>query len=75
MTYTPDHRPTHPTELGADVQVHRNDAITVEQAHSLDVTHILISPGPGHPSTDAGVSRDMILAFAGKLPVFGKVLF
>jgi hypothetical protein len=58
-------------ELGAHVVVYRNDAITVDQALGLDITHVVISPGPGHPSTDAGVSKHIIRAFEGKLPVFG----
>ncbi len=59
--------------LGADVTVIRNDAITVEEAQRLDLTHLCISPGPGTPR-DAGVSIDMIRAFAGRLPVFGVCL-
>jgi anthranilate synthase component 2/para-aminobenzoate synthetase component 2 len=59
--------------LGADVLVHRNDAITVEQAMSIEPTHLCISPGPGTPY-DAGVSMDMIRAFAGRVPVFGVCL-
>ena len=59
--------------LGADVLVHRNDAITVEQAQALQPTHLCISPGPGTPR-DAGVSMDMIRAFAGKVPVLGVCL-
>jgi len=59
--------------LGAQVQVARNDEITVEKARQLDLTHLCISPGPGTPR-DAGVSMDMIRAFAGKLPVFGVCL-
>ena len=47
--------------LGADVRVIRNDAISVEEAKRLDVTHLCISPGPGTPH-DAGVSMDMILS-------------
>ena len=43
-------------ELGAEVHVYRNDAITVEELDALDPSHIVISPGPGDPS-DAGVSR------------------
>jgi len=56
--------------LGADVDVRRNDEITVEQALALAPTHLCISPGPGTPY-DAGVSMDMIRAFAGSVPVFG----
>jgi anthranilate synthase/aminodeoxychorismate synthase-like glutamine amidotransferase len=59
--------------LGADVRVLRNDEVTVEEARRMDITHLCISPGPGTPR-DAGVSMDMIRAFAGKLPVFGVCL-
>lgn len=59
--------------LGADVQVYRNDAISVPQALELNPTHLCISPGPGTPY-DAGVSMDMIRAFAGRAPVFGVCL-
>jgi len=59
--------------LGADVLVHRNDAITVAEAQALAPTHLCISPGPGTPR-DAGVSMDMIRAFAGQLPVLGVCL-
>jgi anthranilate synthase/aminodeoxychorismate synthase-like glutamine amidotransferase len=59
--------------LGADVLVHRNDAITIEQAQALAPTHLCISPGPGTPH-DAGVSMDMIRAFAGQIPVLGVCL-
>jgi anthranilate synthase component 2/para-aminobenzoate synthetase component 2 len=59
--------------LGADVLVHRNDAITVAQALALEPTHLCISPGPGTPR-DAGVSIDMIRAFAGRIPVLGVCL-
>jgi len=59
--------------LGADVLVHRNDQITVEHARALAPTHLCISPGPGTPH-DAGVSMDMIRAFAGSIPVLGVCL-
>ena len=59
--------------LGAEVLVHRNDSITVDQAKSLKPTHLCISPGPGTPY-DAGVSMRMIEAFAGEIPVFGVCL-
>jgi anthranilate synthase/aminodeoxychorismate synthase-like glutamine amidotransferase len=59
--------------LGAEVDVRRNDEITVEQALQLAPTHLCISPGPGTPR-DAGVSMAMIKAFAGKVPVFGVCL-
>jgi len=59
--------------LGADVHVHRNDQITVEEAKALAPTHLCISPGPGTPR-DAGVSMDMIRGFAGQIPVLGVCL-
>ena len=59
--------------LGAEVRVVRNDAITVEEARRLDITHLCISPGPGTPR-DAGVSMTMIEAFAGRLPILGVCL-
>ena len=59
--------------LGAEVVVHRNDEITVQQARQVSPTHLCISPGPGTPY-DAGVSMDMIRAFAGALPVLGVCL-
>ena len=59
--------------LGAEVDVHRNDEITVEQAKALKPSHLCISPGPGTPY-DAGVSMQMIAAFAGHVPVLGVCL-
>ena len=59
--------------LGAEVLVHRNDAITIGQAQALQPTHLCISPGPGTPQ-GAGVSMDMIRAFAGHIPVLGVCL-
>ncbi len=58
---------------GADVMVYRNDRISVDEGLALDPTHLVISPGPGRPE-DAGVSLDMIAAFAGKTPVLGVCL-
>ena len=59
--------------LGAEVIVHRNDALAVEAAVALRPTHLCISPGPGTPQ-QAGVSIAMIRAFAGRIPVFGVCL-
>ncbi|CCH60860.1 hypothetical protein TBLA_0D03600 [Henningerozyma blattae CBS 6284] len=58
-------------EEGADVEVYRNDKITVEEVAALKPDTILISPGPGHPKTDSGISRDCIRFFTGKIPIFG----
>jgi anthranilate synthase/aminodeoxychorismate synthase-like glutamine amidotransferase len=59
--------------LGANVNVQRNDCITVEEAEALDPTHVCVSPGPGTPA-EAGVSVAMIKAFAGKVPILGVCL-
>ena len=59
--------------LGAEVDVHRNDAITVSEADARPYTHLVISPGPGTPR-DAGISMRMIEAFAGRLPILGVCL-
>ncbi|RFU75951.1 anthranilate synthase component ii [Trichoderma arundinaceum] len=56
---------------GATVHVFRNDKITVEELIKKNPTQLIISPGPGHPQTDSGVSRDAIRHFAGKIPVLG----
>lgn len=56
---------------GATVKVFRNDQITLEKLISEDPTQLVISPGPGHPQTDAGISRDAIRHFAGKIPILG----
>jgi anthranilate synthase/aminodeoxychorismate synthase-like glutamine amidotransferase len=59
--------------LGADVRVHRNDEITVDAAMAMAPTHLCISPGPGEPE-DAGISKALIRAFAGRIPVLGVCL-
>ncbi len=58
---------------GAEVEVHRNDALSIDDAIALAPTHVCISPGPGTPY-DAGTSMDMIRAFAGRVPLFGVCL-
>jgi anthranilate synthase component 2/para-aminobenzoate synthetase component 2 len=59
--------------MDAEVLVYRNDAITVDESRALEPTHLVISPGPGRPE-DAGVSLDMIGAYAGKVPILGVCL-
>lgn len=56
---------------GANVSVFRNDKISLEEIIALKPEALLISPGPGHPATDSGISRDCIKHFTGKIPVFG----
>lgn len=60
-------------ELGQDVHVVRNDALTVEQALALKPAAICVSPGPCSPS-QAGISIDFIKAAAGKVPLLGVCL-
>jgi anthranilate synthase component 2 len=60
-------------ELGADVQVFRNDAISVEEIESLNPAQIVISPGPCTPM-EAGISMRVIEHFAGKIPLLGICL-
>jgi anthranilate synthase/aminodeoxychorismate synthase-like glutamine amidotransferase len=60
-------------ELGAAVEVRRNDAITVEEAIALAPQRLVISPGPGRPA-DAGVSIELIRALAGRCPILGVCL-
>jgi anthranilate synthase / indole-3-glycerol phosphate synthase / phosphoribosylanthranilate isomerase len=57
--------------LGAKVTVIRNDAISVSALPKLKINSLIISPGPGHPKTDSGISRDAISYFAGNVPVLG----
>lgn len=56
---------------GATVHVIRNDKITLDELIKKNPSQLIISPGPGHPSTDSGISRDAIRHFAGKIPIFG----
>ncbi|KAH8670288.1 putative anthranilate synthase component 2 [Tricladium varicosporioides] len=56
---------------GATVDVYRNNEISVQELIDLHPTQLMISPGPGHPKTDSGISRDAIKHFAGKIPVLG----
>ncbi|MEJ2142704.1 MAG: aminodeoxychorismate/anthranilate synthase component II [Gammaproteobacteria bacterium] len=60
-------------ELGAEVVVHRNDQITVDEIEQLKPEYLVISPGPCTPN-EAGISIDAIKHFAGKLPVLGVCL-
>lgn len=59
------------TLLGADVTVIRNDFIPATLLYKLKIKSLIISPGPGHPQTDSGISRDAIKYFTGKVPVLG----
>ncbi|MEO8304102.1 MAG: aminodeoxychorismate/anthranilate synthase component II [Betaproteobacteria bacterium] len=60
-------------ELGADVHVHRNDAITLDQVAAWEPEAIVISPGPCTPN-EAGICVPLIQRFAGKIPILGVCL-
>jgi anthranilate synthase/aminodeoxychorismate synthase-like glutamine amidotransferase len=60
-------------ELGAEVLVRRNNAISVEQIEALKPSHIVISPGPGRPE-QAGISIDVIKRFGASVPMLGVCL-
>lgn len=60
-------------ELGAEVLVHRNDQITLEQIEEIAPDRLVISPGPCTPN-EAGISMSAIEHFAGKLPILGVCL-
>ncbi len=60
-------------ELGAEVVVHRNDEITLEQIEALQPQHIVVSPGPCTPN-EAGISVPTIKQFAGRIPILGVCL-
>ena len=60
-------------ELGEDVEVRRNNQVTVKEVEALCPDRILISPGPGTPN-QAGVSLELISLFAGRVPILGVCL-
>jgi anthranilate synthase component 2 len=59
--------------LGAEIEVHRNDAITAEELAQRPLEGLVISPGPGEPR-DAGISEAAIMALAGRVPILGVCL-
>jgi anthranilate synthase/indole-3-glycerol phosphate synthase/phosphoribosylanthranilate isomerase len=56
---------------GARVTVYRNDELTVEELIAKKPTQLVVSPGPGHPARNAGISNDAIKHFGGKIPILG----
>jgi anthranilate synthase/aminodeoxychorismate synthase-like glutamine amidotransferase len=60
-------------ELGAQVEVRRNNQVTIEEVEGLRPDRIVVSPGPCTPA-DAGISVELIRRFAGKVPVLGVCL-
>lgn len=59
--------------LGAQVSVHVNDRMTLEQAEQKHPSHLVISPGPGTPIS-TGISNELIRNFHGKIPILGVCL-
>ncbi len=60
-------------ELGADLQVRRHDAVSVDDVVALAPSRIVISPGPGHPES-AGITVDLIRRLADRIPILGVCL-
>jgi len=60
-------------ELGVEMEVFRNDAVTIDEIWSLKPERICISPGPCTPK-EAGISCEVIDAFKGEVPIFGVCL-
>jgi anthranilate synthase/aminodeoxychorismate synthase-like glutamine amidotransferase len=61
-------------ELGADLRVYRNDKITIDELKAMKPAAFVISPGPGSPDKDSGISNDVLAAFSGEVPILGVCL-
>ncbi len=61
-------------EFGADVHVFRNDQVTLDELVALDPDQLVISPGPGEPLQDGGISARALSFFTGRRPVLGVCL-
>ena len=61
-------------DLGADIKVIRNDQINLDELAGLMPDHLVISPGPGEPIKDGGISPNAIRYFSGRIPVLGVCL-
>ncbi len=59
--------------INPDIQVVRNDELTVPEIEALRPSHIILSPGPGYPQ-DAGICEDVVYRLAGKVPILGVCL-
>jgi anthranilate synthase component 2 len=59
--------------LDPDIKVFRNDKVTVEELSKLDMSALILSPGPGRPA-EAGILEDAVRAFTGKVPILGVCL-
>ena len=56
---------------GATVTVYRNDEVSLGELVNAKPTQLVVSPGPGHPDKDSGISKEAIEYFSGKIPVLG----
>ena len=61
-------------ELGAELRVFRNDKISLDDLEQMRPQAFVISPGPGTPENDSGVSNDVIRTFSGRVPILGVCL-
>ncbi len=59
--------------LGAEVRVERHDNLSLQECLDLQPSHVVIGPGPGHPG-QAGISKELILHFSGRIPLLGVCL-
>jgi len=59
--------------IGAEPAVYRNDAISIDEIERMMPSHIIISPGPKYP-LDAGISNQVVMSFAGRIPILGVCL-
>ncbi|NLL77435.1 MAG: aminodeoxychorismate/anthranilate synthase component II [Clostridiales bacterium] len=59
--------------IDSGIKVIRNDEMTIAEIEELDISHIILSPGPGRPA-DAGICEEALKYFAGKIPIFGVCL-
>src|SRR5215216_3086156 len=61
-------------ELGAEICVFRNDQVSLDELIALKPDHLVVSPGPGEPIKDGGISPEAVKHFTGKIPVLGVCL-
>jgi len=61
-------------ELGADLRVYRNDKISIDELKTMQPAAFVISPGPGSPDKDSGISNDVLVAFSSEVPILGVCL-
>lgn len=60
-------------EINPDIKVFRNDKVSIAELKEMDISHIIISPGPGTPK-DSGISKDIIREFGSRIPILGVCL-